>query len=118
MHALVIEDDPITAMLIDHELRDLGFKSVDCASTEEEAISSVARRSPDLVTCDGTLRIGSGLAAARVIRQSLPVPIIFITGDAEHARRYMPNAALLEKPFGLAALSRAVAMILPRSEVH
>lgn len=109
MHALIIEDDAITAMLIEEELRDLGFSSVDSAATEEDAISAVARRCPNLVTCDGTLRAGSGVGAARAIRQSLPVPIIFITGDREAARASIPGVAVLEKPFSHAALAEAVA---------
>jgi CheY-like chemotaxis protein len=109
MHALVIEDDAVTAMLIEEELRDLGFSSVDSAATEEEAITAVARRCPDLVTCDGTLHTGNGVAAARSIRHRLPVPVIFITGDGEAVRASVPGAQVLEKPFSLAALAEAVA---------
>ena len=33
MHALIIEDDVITAMFIEDELLDLGYSSFDMAST-------------------------------------------------------------------------------------
>ena len=108
MHALVIEDDAITAMMIEDELRDLGYSSVDKASTEEEAIASVARRCPDLVTSDGSLLRGSGVGAVRKIRASLSVPVIFITGDPEHARNSHPGAPVLAKPFSIAQLVAAV----------
>ena len=55
MHALIIEDDALLAMMIEDELRELGFTSVVTASTEEEAVSSIAMRCPDLVTSDGSL---------------------------------------------------------------
>lgn len=108
MHALVIEDDAVTAMLIEDELRDLGFSSVDVAATEEEAISAVARRCPDLVTSDGDLLMGSGVVAVRKIRASVAVPVIFITADPDRARQCMPAAPILEKPFSIAALVTAV----------
>lgn len=108
MHALVIEDDAVTAMLIEEELRDLGFDSVDTASSEAEAIEAVARRCPDLVTSDGSLLSGDGISAVRRIRASLLVPVIFITGDAQQARRSLPGAPVLEKPFSRAALASAV----------
>lgn len=108
MHALVIEDDAITAMLIEDELHDLGFRSVDIAASEEEALAAVARRAPDLVTSDGSLLMGSGVSAVRRIRSSLPVPVVFITGDAALARRSMPNAPVLEKPFTADQFGRAV----------
>jgi DNA-binding response OmpR family regulator len=93
MHALVIEDDALIAMLIADELRELGFTSVHTASTGEEAVISVAGRCPDLVTSDGHLAAGSGMGAVRLIRASCSVPVICITGDPEHARRSMPGAA-------------------------
>jgi len=108
MHALVIEDDAITAMLIEDELRDLGFTSIDTAATEEEAIAAVARRCPDLVTSDGALLVGNGVSAVRKIRSHFAVPVLFITGDSESARRCMPKTPVLEKPFTVAQFIAAV----------
>lgn len=114
MHALVIEDDAVTAMLIEDELRDLGFSSVDIVSTESEAIAAVAQRCPDLVTSDGSLSMGgSGVAAVRRIRASCDVPVIFITGDPEKARRSVPGAPVVEKPFAISQLVEAVARVRP-----
>ena len=108
MHALVIEDDPVIAMMIGEELRDLGYSTVDTASTEREAIEAVGRKCPDLVTSDGSLYAGSGISAVRMIRQSISVPVIFITGDPERARHSLPNAPVLEKPFSVSQLIAAV----------
>lgn len=108
MHALIIEDDAVTAMFIEDELRDLGFTSVDTASTEHEAISAVAQHRPDLVTSDSSLLMGSGISAVRKIRASHSAPVIFITGDPESARRCYPEAPVLEKPFTICQLLNAV----------
>ncbi len=111
MHALVIEDDAIIAMLIEDELRDLGFDSVAVASTEQEAIEAVASRTPDLVTSDGSLRAGTGAGAVCQIREALSVPVIFITGDPERARHCLPDAPVIEKPFSIAQLVAAVEQV-------
>ena len=108
MHALVIEDDAVTAMLMEDELRDFGFKSVDVASSEEEAIQSVARRCPDLVTSDGSLLSGSGASAVCRIRKICPTPVIFVTGDPDRARRCAPGIPVLEKPFSILQFTAAV----------
>ena len=108
MHALVIEDDAITAMMIEDELKELGYSSVDTAATEEEAILSVARRCPDLVTSDGSLLRGSGISAVRKIRARCSVPVIFLTGDPENARHSHPGAPVVEKPFSVRQLIAAV----------
>lgn len=108
MHALIIEDDPIIAMLIEEELRDLDYSTFDTAATESEAIAAVARTCPDLVTSDGSLLSGTGPAAVRHIRSSLAVPVIFITGDPDHARRCVPGVPVLEKPFTASQLVGAV----------
>lgn len=113
MHALVIEDDAVIALLIEEELRDMGFESVDFAATEREAIRAVARRCPDLITSDGSLSAGSGYAAVREIRASNAVPVIFITGDPQSARRCLPDAPVLEKPFSVVQLAAAVARVRP-----
>lgn len=112
MHALVIEDDQITAMLIEDELRDLGFKSVELASTEHEALAAVSRRCPDLITSDGSLATGSGVSAVSKIRHSCPVPVIFITGDPQRARGAIPEAPILEKPFTESQFISAVRQVL------
>ena len=108
MHALVIEDDAITAMLIEDELRDFGFTSVDVASTEEEAVRSVAERCPDLVTSDGSLLSGSGASAVKKIKNLCAVPVIFVTGDPERARRCIPGVPVLEKPFSITQFTAVV----------
>jgi CheY-like chemotaxis protein len=112
MHALVIEDDAVTAMLIEDELHDLGFSSVDVASSEDDAVRSVTFRCPDLVTSDGTLAFGSGMSAVDRIRTLCSTPILFVTGDAERARCSAPGIPVLEKPFSVTQLTAAVAYAL------
>jgi len=111
MHALIIEDDAVIAMLIEDELRDLGYSTFATVATEHEAIEAVARRCPDLVTSDGSLFSGTGASAVRRIRSTLKVPVIFITGDPEQARHQFPGTPVLEKPFTVSQLVAAVELV-------
>lgn len=118
MHALIIEDDAITAMMIEDELRDLGYSSVDTASTEQEAIEAVVRRCPDLVTSDGSQLDGSGVGAVRTIQAAFCIPVIFITGDPDQACNCIPGAPVIEKPFSISQLIAAVEAARPPSVRH
>lgn len=114
MHALVIEDHSLTAWLIGEELRELGFDSVEVATTEDSACEAAARRKPDLITSDGEIEQGSGLGAVARIWASLDAatPVLFVTGDAERARDFAPGAIVIEKPFSAHQFGRAVRQVV------
>jgi DNA-binding response OmpR family regulator len=115
LHVLIIEDDAMIAMLVEDELRDLGYSSFEIATTEDAAIESAARTRPDLVISDGVLLAGSGLVAARKIYASYSVPVIFITGDPHRARRCFPGLPVLSKPFSFSELACAVQRAAPNA---
>lgn len=108
MHALIIEDDAMTAMMIEDELRELGYSTVDMATTELDAVEAVAKHCPDLVTVDGSLFPECGMNAVVALRSSVRVPVVLITADDTGARRDLPDAAVLEKPFSVSQLSAAI----------
>jgi CheY-like chemotaxis protein len=97
-HALVIEDVPIIAMMIQDELAELGF-SVTVAATEAQAIALAEVRCPDLIMADARLKEGSGVEAVRQICRDRPIPVIFMTGDPGAVEVAIGEAVLLEKPF-------------------
>lgn len=97
-HALIIEDQPIIAMMIEDELKDLGFGSFEVASTEADAIAAAERRCPDLITADGTLDDGSGVAAILHICRDKFIPVVFITGDPESVTAFGSANAEFRRP--------------------
>ena len=99
MHALIIEDESLIAMAIEDALRDCGFTSFDVAVSAEEAVTSAARRCPDLITADVELRPGCGITAVQSICSGRPIPVLFITGSPAEVRIRMPGHAFVEKPF-------------------
>jgi CheY-like chemotaxis protein len=108
MHALIIEDEFLTAQLIEDRLRDLGYTSFAFAADEREAIAEASRRCPDLITSDVQLAEGCGIDAVQQICNERPIPILYITGSAAQVRERCPWAVIIQKPFGVADLGAGV----------
>jgi CheY-like chemotaxis protein len=108
MHALIIEDEPITAMLIEDELRALGYATVAFAVTEAEAVAAARHRCPDLITADVGLTEGCGIAAVEAICGGRPIPVVFITANVAEVRARLRGAVVVPKPFGAPHISAAI----------
>lgn len=109
MHALIIEDQFLIAMLIEEELREIGYTSFDIADREPLAVEAARLRVPDLVTADDRLAEGTGVSAAKAICEREPVPVIFIVGNPYDVAPLVGDAVLIGKPFGGERLRQAVA---------
>jgi DNA-binding response OmpR family regulator len=107
MHALIIEDEPLIARLLEGELRELGFTSFDVAATEDEAVRMAEHTTPNLITADENLTRGSGFSAVQQICAKQAIPVIFITGDPTSVD--LSGVVILAKPFGGQALRAAAA---------
>jgi DNA-binding response OmpR family regulator len=107
MHALIIEDETRISLMIEEQLRVLGFTTFDIAVTEEDAVRMAEHTCPNLITADENLAPGSGFRAIRRICAEQAIPVIFITGDPSSVE--LPNVVILAKPFGGDALREAAA---------
>lgn len=116
MHALVIEDQFLIATLIEEELRDLGYTSVQIVDREVDAVEAARERCPDLITADDSLTEGSGINAVRAICADWAIPVVFIVGDPERVKPLVPDAILIGKPFGGYQLRDAVAKAVEMHE--
>ena len=100
----IVEDEVILAMALTLMLEDWGHEVVGTADTEAAAVALVASERPDAVLMD--IRLGrkeSGLNAARVIRETSDIPIVFCTAYADSPPiqaevRTVENAHLVGKP--------------------
>jgi CheY-like chemotaxis protein len=108
MHALIIEDESFTALLIEDHLGRLGYTSFAFATTQEEAMAAANRQCPDLISSDVHLLQGCGIAAVEAICGTRQIPVIFITASAPEARKRRPDAIIVTKPFVAGDLARAV----------
>jgi CheY-like chemotaxis protein len=108
MHALIIEDEPMIALLIEDQLRALGYTSVAFAVTEAEAVAAAKMRCPDLITADVRLPSGCGISAVEAICGKGHIPVVFITATVSEVRERRHGAVVVAKPFGSAHLSQAI----------
>ena len=95
---LIVEDEQIVAIAIEGHLQSLGYQVVGTAASGEEACRKAAELEPDLVLMD--VRIEGpmdGIEAARRIRESRDVPVVFLTAfsDVDTVTR-----AKLVEPYG------------------
>jgi diguanylate cyclase (GGDEF)-like protein len=84
---LVVDDDPVSARLVDGVLRSAGFASSYCCDAEK-AFDVIHAEMPDLIILDVVMPQMDGFALCRRVRQSPALqltPIIFVTrrGDVE-----------------------------------
>lgn len=119
---VVVEDDEIISEHLSKILRELGYEVAATATTGEQALEEVGRTIPDLVLMDIILKGDmDGIEAARLIRDRLRIPVIYLTAysdDAvlERAKITAPFGYLL-KPFRKEALKTTVAMALYKSRM-
>ncbi|WP_052730131.1 response regulator [Sphingomonas sp. SRS2] len=110
MHALVIEDEPMIAMLVEDYLTDLGYATVTVVSREQEAIAAAVEMCPDIIVADEHILEGSGIAAVQEICADQVIPTIYSMGlvDANDIDELLPYAAVASKPYTFAVFQRAV----------
>ena len=108
---LVVEDDPVIAMVIEDILRDMGHE-VFINLTLAHALLELETHEVDAVLLDMHLRGESArpMVLALVERK---LPFAVLSGSDQSAlQREFPQIRLLPKPFGKAQLERAVRELL------
>jgi CheY-like chemotaxis protein len=111
MHALIIEDEPMIALVIEDHLRALGYLTIAFAVTEEDAIAAARHRCPDLITSDVRLTSGCGITAVQEICVDRMIPVVFITASAATVRARIRNAVIVRKPFTLGHIEQALVAV-------
>jgi DNA-binding response OmpR family regulator len=112
---LVLDDEPMIAMMIEDWLLELNHQVVGPASTVAQALALIESSVPDAAILDVSIAGGHSFPVADVLRRG-GVRYAFLTGhgagsiDAAHA-----DAPLLTKPFDFEGLKRVVARLLPTS---
>lgn len=99
MHALIIEDEPLTAMEIEDVLARSGYQSFDFAMSAHEAVAAATLRYPDLIISDPRLVSSDELKGVEEMRRNSTIPIIFITSNPRELAAKLPNHEVLRKPF-------------------
>jgi PAS domain S-box-containing protein len=95
---LIVEDEGIEALEIQHRLKSFGYPSPDIVFSGEDAVKRAAETHPDLVLMDIML-CGEmdGVTAAEQISASFDIPIIYLTAYADEDTL---QRAKITEPYG------------------
>jgi two-component system, response regulator PdtaR len=108
LRVLVIEDDALIASLLAETVEALGHTVCAIAMTENEAVAYALEHQPDLLIVDAGLIDGNGISAVETILRTQLVPYLFVTGNGREVKALHPTAVILEKPFFVPELVRAI----------
>jgi CheY-like chemotaxis protein len=112
---LIIEDEALIAMDLEHLVEELGHRVIGVARTHSNAVSIAKAHAPGLILADIHLADNSsGLDAVNELLRTFEVPVIFITAYPERfltGERPEP-AFLIAKPFQPSAVSAVISQAL------
>ena len=120
---LVVEDESIVALDIQHRLHKLGYEVPTLVASGEDALKEVTASPPDLVLMDVMLA-GSldGVETAEIIRNQYNVPVVFLTAysDDSTPQRAEVSGPLgyILKPFKEKELHSTIEVVLYRHEIE
>lgn len=120
LRILIAEDESVTALGLEQDLRALGHTVVGIAGDGVTAVSMAKTLSPDLVMLDVRMPHLSGLEAAHKIHAERPVPIIIVTAYSDletvTAAAGAPVFHYLVKPVTAAQLGAAITVAQARHD--
>jgi len=120
---LIVEDERIIALDLKKRLERFGFPSPEITSSGEEALAVAGTLQPDIILMDIMLGGGiDGIEAATQIKNSLNIPVIFLTAYSnentlERAKAAEPYGYIL-KPFKERELYTTIEMALYKFEIN
>ncbi len=114
---LVVEDEPLLRQVAEQLVTKLGFVPLSAANGPEAVAMLEAHDDLTLLITDMVLPGGmNGVEIGRKAAELHPdLPVLYMSGYSPELRRELdPDAAFLEKPFGLPGLEAAVRAVLGR----
>jgi CheY-like chemotaxis protein len=111
-HVLIIEDEPMIAMLLQDVLEEAGANSFAFAATEQDAVDLARQHPPAVITSDVQLLEGTGPQAVEKIHRELGhIPVIFITASPERCTQQPMPGKVLVKPVNIRQVTEAFRQI-------
>ncbi len=112
VRVLIVEDEPMIALVLEDMLDALGVEIVETATTLSEAMAAASSCGLDAAILDINLEGEMSYPAAERLA-SRGVPFIFVTGYApETVPPSLANAPVIDKPYRPDAIAAALAAVL------
>ncbi|AHL76457.1 chemotaxis protein CheY [Stutzerimonas stutzeri] len=110
MRILLVEDDPILALIAACALEEEGHQIVGPAYDDQQALALVESQGADIALVDINLAgHDEGVSLVRNLRQRHGIASVFVSGQPEAARKNADVAlGLLRKPYEPSDLARCV----------
>ena len=113
---LVVEDEIITALLIEAELLDEGAVVLGPAGTVQQALALLREHTPDVATLDLNLSGELSTEVANAL-DALHVPFLLASAYSSRSHVQLPSAAgVIEKPYNSRSFIAAVVAILAKRQ--
>lgn len=113
-HVLIIEDEPMIAMLLQDICEEAGATSFMFAATEQDAVMLAQKHRPAVITSDVHLLEGTGPQAVQRIQAEFgDVPVIFITATPADCEPCAPPGIVLTKPVDTRQMLTAFRQLAP-----
>lgn len=115
MNILIVEDEVLLALELEHELQKAGHVVIGEAMSSRQAIEIANSRRPDLAFVDIHLQDGpTGVDVGRHLA-SEGIPFVFMTGNLKRVPEGFVGAiGVIEKPYSVNGLRNALAYLARR----
>lgn len=111
-HILIVEDDPLVAMMFEEYLDVLGCDVAGSVETVSSAIFRITAGSIDAAILDVHLANGETSEPVAAVLSAMQIPYIVTTGGFNNkVEAAYGDAPILRKPFTLTSLSEALAKL-------
>ncbi|MBD9498767.1 response regulator [Ensifer adhaerens] len=109
MRTLIVEDEMLLALELEHEVESSGYRVIGLASDASEAIALVEREQPEFAFVDIHLRDGpTGIDIGRYLA-SRGIPFVFVSGNLKRIPADFAGAlGAIEKPYSANGLQNAL----------
>ncbi len=117
LRVLVVEDEPLVAMLAEEMLSDLGHRAALVAYSLQDGLAALETGDFDLAFLD--VNLGGSLSfpiAEAAAKRGLPV--LFVTGFGIQHMEQLDGECVLPKPYSSQDLERAITKAMNRGPVR
>ncbi len=119
---LLVEDDYIISMLLEKQIRRMGYEVAGKVESGEKAIEYTREEKPDLILMDIELKGEiDGIETVKQIREFSTVPVVYLTGNANEKTRKQAEATnpdgFLIKPVDMEILKQKIREIVDKDRV-